>query len=77
MRKITRKKSGYILWDPSYGWPANTCSNCGYTEHHDVHVSVDWDFCPKCKVKLNGCKEILGCVGKHTEIMASEEKYRD
>lgn len=77
MNKITRKKNSWILWNPTYGWPSNTCSNCGYTEHHDVHISVDWDYCPKCKVKLNGTKEVLGVIGIKREIMASEELYRD
>lgn len=77
MKKITRKKNSWIIWDDRYGWPANTCSNCGYTEHHDIHISVDWNYCPKCKVKLNGFKNGHCIFGIKNEIMDDQEKYRD
>ena len=30
------------------GWINTYCKNCGWTENHDVHVKVDYKFCPGC-----------------------------
>lgn len=30
------------------GWADHTCSNCGYVENTDVHITLDWNFCPNC-----------------------------
>ena len=34
------------------GWADHTCSNCGYVENTDVHVTLDWNFCPKCGARI-------------------------
>lgn len=30
------------------GWADHTCSACGYVENTDIHVGLDWNFCPNC-----------------------------
>ncbi len=30
------------------GWADYTCSECGFTENTDIHVSLGWKFCPNC-----------------------------
>lgn len=30
------------------GWMDNICSRCGFTINDDVHVRVDYKFCPGC-----------------------------
>ena len=34
-------------------WNKWTCSECGYTERTDIHVSLGYDFCPKCGAKMD------------------------
>ena len=31
-----------------FGWNKNTCTHCGYVKRTDIHVSLGWNFCPKC-----------------------------
>ncbi len=38
------------------GWIDHTCSNCGYIENTDIHVSLGWNFCPVCGARIeNEC----------------------
>lgn len=30
------------------GWADWICSNCGWTENVDIHVTLDYKFCPYC-----------------------------
>lgn len=30
------------------GWADNICSVCGYTINDDIHVHVDYNYCPNC-----------------------------
>lgn len=30
------------------GWMDNICSCCGFTINEDIHVHIDYDFCPGC-----------------------------
>ena len=50
-------------YDPAYictfdwsladnGWADHTCSECGYTENLDIHVYLDWNYCPNCGRKI-------------------------
>lgn len=36
------------------GWLSHKCTNCGYTKRTDVHVSLDWKYCPMCGAKMEG-----------------------
>lgn len=43
------KKCG--VWNSKFsdnGWMDHICSNCGYTINTDVHVVIDYNFCPGC-----------------------------
>lgn len=37
-----------------HGWLSHKCTNCGYTKRTDVHVSLDWKYCPMCGAKMDG-----------------------
>lgn len=43
---IKKVEFGWRLADN--GWADTYCKNCGWTENHDVHVGVDYKFCPGC-----------------------------
>lgn len=30
------------------GWANHICSNCGYTKNTDIHVAMDYRYCPNC-----------------------------
>lgn len=36
------------------GWADHTCSECGYRENTDIHVSLGWHYCPNCGRKVVG-----------------------
>lgn len=38
----------------SLGWLTHTCTVCGYTKRTDIHVSLDWNYCPKCGAIMDG-----------------------
>ena len=35
------------------GWKKHSCSNCGYFRRTDIHVSLNWDYCPHCGAKMD------------------------
>lgn len=43
-----RKPSEWIWKLADNGWADHICSNCGYTENTDIHVKLDWRYCPGC-----------------------------
>ncbi len=44
-----RSKTGRWLWSlADNGWADHKCSNCGYTKNTDIHVTLDWRYCPNC-----------------------------
>lgn len=34
------------------GWNDWKCPKCGYIENIDVHVDLNWNFCPNCGTHL-------------------------
>lgn len=40
--------------DDESGWIKHTCTNCGYEKRTDVHVSMEWKYCPTCGAKMEG-----------------------
>lgn len=36
------------------GWVDHICSHCGFTENTDIHVRLDWKFCPQCGYYMKG-----------------------
>lgn len=44
-----KRKVGEWYWKlADNGWADHICSNCGYTENTDIHVKLDWKYCPGC-----------------------------
>lgn len=39
--------------DDDRGWIKHICTSCGYTKRTDVHVSLDWKYCPMCGAKMD------------------------
>ena len=33
-------------------WNKWTCSECGFSKRTDIHVTLGYDYCPKCGVKM-------------------------
>lgn len=46
---IAPMRYGYWM-DSSNGW---TCSECGYRKMTDIHVSLGYNYCPKCGAKMD------------------------
>lgn len=46
-------KHGHWIWRlADNGWADHICSECGFTENTDIHVSLKWNYCPNCGVKM-------------------------
>lgn len=42
-------KKGAWFWRPAKnGWADWICSNCGWEKNLDIHVTLDYKFCPYC-----------------------------
>ena len=54
-----RRKPGHWKWElASNGWANHICSECGFKENTDIHVRLNWNFCPKCGAEMaNGGDE--------------------
>lgn len=40
-----------VKWEHRFannGWMDHICPVCGYVENTDVHVNLDWRYCPSC-----------------------------
>lgn len=35
------------------GWADTTCSNCGHVWNMDVHMYLDYDYCPYCGAMMD------------------------
>ena len=35
------------------GWKKYSCSGCGYFRRTDIHVSLNWHYCPNCGSKMD------------------------
>lgn len=46
---------GEWLWEfADNGWANHICSRCGWTLNTDIHVRMDYRFCPNCGAKMKG-----------------------
>ena len=48
---ITHAK--WIVEFDDKGWKKHSCSGCGYFRRTDIHVSLNWDYCPHCGAKMD------------------------
>lgn len=39
--------------DPDLGGLKHTCPVCGLVKRTDIHVALDWNFCPHCGTKMD------------------------
>lgn len=47
-------RRGKWKWDlASNGWADHICSECGFRENTDIHVTLTWGWCPKCGAKMD------------------------
>lgn len=52
---LADRPSGEWLWQlADNGWADHICSVCGYTKNTDIHVSLNWSYCPHCGSKMRG-----------------------
>ena len=49
-----RKTGHWIYRFADNGWADHICSECGHVENTDVHVHLDWKYCPYCGAKMEG-----------------------
>lgn len=45
-------RAKWDIYEDEHGWLRHVCTNCGYTKRTDVHVSLDWKYCPMCGAKM-------------------------
>lgn len=46
---------GEWLWEfADNGWANHICSRCGWTLNTDIHVGMDYRFCPNCGAEMTG-----------------------
>ena len=49
------EQHGKWLWEyADNGWADHICSVCGYTKNTDIHVVMDYNFCPNCGARMDG-----------------------
>lgn len=64
-----QRKTGHWKWElASNGWANHICSECGFKENTDIHVRLNWKFCPKCGAEMGGKENERG---KETENKSS------
>lgn len=52
---VVEREHGKWIWQlADNGWADNICSVCGYTINDDIHVHVDYNFCPNCGADMRG-----------------------
>lgn len=50
-----QRKRGKWLWELApNGWANHICSECGFKENTDIHVKLNWQFCPNCGADMRG-----------------------
>ena len=51
--KKPQRKPGHWKWElASNGWANHICSECGFKENTDIHVKLNWKFCPRCGAEM-------------------------
>jgi hypothetical protein len=48
-----QRKTGHWKWKlASNGWANHICSECGFKKNTDIHVKLNWQYCPNCGAKM-------------------------
>ena len=50
------QKTGYWILTIE-DWNKWTCSECGFSERTDIHVTLGYNYCPKCGAKMESEKQ--------------------
>lgn len=46
-------KHGKWRWELApNGWANHICSECGFKENTDIHVKLNWQYCPNCGARM-------------------------
>lgn len=56
------------------GWMDHICPICGFTENTDVHVQLDWNYCPNCGARMK--EYIPECIKESRDDELSSENGR-
>lgn len=52
---VAEVRHGKWLWElADNGWANHICSECGYTKNTDIHVVIDYEYCPHCGARMDG-----------------------
>ena len=52
--RTERKKDNWITVLSENGWADHICPVCGWSKCTDVHVSLKYNYCPKCEADMRG-----------------------
>lgn len=58
--EVIAKPIAHGYWQHSFNecyWNKWTCSECGFYEITDTHVSLSFNYCPNCGAKMNDASE--------------------
>ncbi len=51
---VASVRHGRWRWElADNGWANHICSNCGYTKNTDIHVVMDYRYCPNCGARMD------------------------
>jgi len=50
---MTEKHGAWISELAENGWKDTICSVCGWTFNDDIHVSLDYLYCPSCGSRMD------------------------
>lgn len=51
---VAEVRHGMWLWElADNGWANHICSECGYTKNTDIHVVMDYEYCPHCGARMD------------------------
>ena len=65
-------KIGYWKWQlADNGWANHICSECGFKHNTDIHVTLNWKYCPNCGAKMGNDKQVLPYADQDTLMPAT------
>ena len=67
-----KPKIGYWKWQlADNGWADHICSECGFKHNTDIHVTLNWQYCPNCGAKMENDKQVLAYADQDTLMPAT------